>query len=295
MPMKEGLRPTGMLSAKSAEKFLDLVIQNTPILQRVTPAKVTDPIGTYPTVAAALYKTRGFSTAHNNSTGRQTVATLNNLSGTDVSYSLKELVLALVIQDSYVEDMESDPEKIAQMVAKVYAKDLQYLIINGDTSEAGSSDQQSVRKILDGIVKQLTTNALTCPWAAGDTTVIKKLGKLVAGAPDDVISNPNAKIYIAPTDYTSLWDDVMTNNKTLAVRDGRIWYRGLELVEQTSLPASRPIIGDISNILVPMSREIMIEAQRYPEARGYKCVLSSRIDVNQYPNANIRILAATAT
>ncbi|MDP3114162.1 MAG: hypothetical protein Q8M98_05220 [Candidatus Cloacimonadaceae bacterium] len=294
MPMKEGLKPTGLLSPKSTDKFLDLVILNTPILQAVTPAKVSEAVATYPTVAAALYKTRGFTTAHSGA-GRQGVATLTNLTGTDVSYSLKELVLALVIQDSYVEDMDTDPEKIAELIAKVYAKDLQYLIINGDVTETGTTDQLTVRKILNGIVKQLTDNSLTCPWAAGDTTIIKKLGKLVAGAPDDVIANPNTKIFLAPTDYTLLWDDVMTNNKTVAIRDGRVWFRGLEIIDQPLLPANRPIVGDMTNFLVPMGREIMIEAQRYPEARGFKCVLSSRIDVNQYPNANLRILAATAT
>ena len=292
MPLIDGKKATGLLSPKTTDKFLDLVIQNTPILQRVTPAKVSDPVATFPTTAMASYKTRGYSTS---SSDRQTVATLNNLSQTDVAYSVKELVLALVIQDSYVEDMESDPQKIAEMVAKVFAKDLQYLLINGDTSETGTTDILTVRKILDGIVKQVNAASLTCPWASGDTTVIKKLNKLVAGAPDDLLTAPETKIYICPGDYTSLWDDVMTNNKTLAVRDGKIWYRGLELVEQTQLPANRPMIGDMSNILVPLLREVYLEAQRYPEARGWKVVLSTRMDVKMYPGANLRILAASAT
>jgi len=292
MPLTDGKKATGLLSPKSTEKFLDLVIQNTPILQRATPAKVNEAVGTYPTTAMARYKTRGYGTS---SEDRQTVATLNNLSQTDVSYSVKELVLALVIQDSYVEDMESDAAKIAEMVAKVFAKDLQYLLINGDTTETGTTDILTVRKILDGIVKQVNAASLTCPWAAGDTTVIKKLNKLVAGAPDDLLTAPDTRIYICPGDYTSLWDDVMTNNKTLAVRDGKIWYRGLELVEQTQLPPNRPMIGDMGNILVPLMREVYLEAQRYPEARGWKVVLSTRMDVNLYPGANLRILAASAT
>ncbi len=291
--MLEGIKPMGILSPKSADKFLDLVIENTPILQLVTPAKVNNPVATYPTVAGASYKTRGYGVT---SSDRQTVATLNNLTQNDVSYSLKELVLALVIQDSYVEDMESDPNKIAEMVAKVFAKDLQFLIINGDTAHTGSTDIDLVWKILNGIVKQLTTNGLTCPWlTASDTTIAKKLNKLVAGAPDDLLANPATKIYICPSDYTLLWDDVMTNNKTIAIRDGKIWYRGLELVELNTLPTNRPIIGDMSNILVPIGREVSMEVQRYPEARGYKCVLSVRLDVNQYPNANLRILAATGS
>lgn len=292
MPIREGKNPTGLLSPQSTDKFIDLVIDNTPILKWVTPAKVNESVATYPTVSMARYKTRGYGVT---STARNTVATLNNLSQTDVAYSVKELVLALVLPDSYVEDMDSDGGKIAEMVAKVYAKDLQYLLINGDTTATGSTDQITLQKTLNGIVKQLTGNSLTAPWVAADSTVLKKLAKLVTAATDDILANPATKIYIAPADYTALWDDVMTNNKTLAVREGRIWYRGFELLEMPDLPQNRPIIGDMSNILVPIKREVYIEAQRYPEARGYKCVLSTRLDVNQYPDANLRILAASAT
>lgn len=292
MPLIAGKKATGLLSPKTTEKFLDLVIQNTPILQRVTPAKVNDAVSTYPTVAMASYKTRGFAQT---AAGRQTVATLNNLSQTDVSYAVKELVLALTIQDSYVEDMDSDGAKIAEMVAKVFAKDLQYLLINGDITETGTTDKLVVRKILNGIIEQLDSASLGIGWLAADSTIMKKLAKLVAGAPDDLLANPASKIYICPGDYTSLWDDVMSNNKTLAVRENRIWYRGIELVEQTELPTDRPIIGDMSNVLVPMMREVYLESQRYPEARGWKVVLTTRLDCNLYPGANLRILNAAAT
>lgn len=291
MPLSDGKKATGLLSPKTTEKFLDLVIQNTPILQLVTPAKVNDAVATFPTTAMASYKTRGMSVS---SAHRQTVATLNNLSQTDVSYSAKELVLALVIQDSYVEDMESDGAKIAEMVAKVFAKDLQFLLLNGDTAASGTTDKITVQKILDGIVKQVTAVG-TVAWVAADGTVLKKLAKLVAGASDDLLTAPGTKIFLCPSDYTSLWYDVMNNNKILAVRDGRIWYRGIEIVELTQLPANRPMIGDMSNVLVPVMREVYLESQRYPEARGWKCVLSTRLDLKLYPGALLTILAAAAT
>lgn len=283
---------TGLLSPRSADKFIDLVIQNTPILGRVTPAKVSEAVATFPTIAMASYKTRGYGVT---SSDRQTLASLNNLTQTDVSYSVKELVLGLVLQDSYVEDLGTDGGIIAEMVAKIFAKDLQYLVINGDTAASGTTDQIIVQKILDGIVKQMDAAGLTLPWVAGDSTITKKLAKLVSGAPDDILANPNTAIYISPADYTAIWDDVMNNNKTIAIRDGKIWYRGIELIEQTQLPSNRPIIGDMSNVLIPIMREVYMEAQRYPEARGWKVVLSTRLDVKLYPGANLRILAKSAS
>lgn len=288
---------TGILSPESTDAFLDLVIQNTPILLEATAVPVKIGTGTYPTTAMARYKTRGFAST---STGRQAVATLQNLTQTDVAYSVRELVLPLVIQDSYLEDLGDNEEeigqKMAEMVAKVFAKDLQFLVLNGDTSATGTaSDKLTLQKTMNGLIQQLGAASATCPWASTDNTVLKKLNKLVSGAPDSILAEPKSKIYVCPSDYTSLWDDVMNNNKTLAVREGRVWYRHMPVVEVEELPQGRPIVGDMSNLFIPLKREVYLEWQRYPEARGSKLVLSTRIDIKLYPNAKLRILAAAAS
>lgn len=286
-------RQLGLLSSQTTEKFLDLVIQNTPLLSMCSVAKVNESVATYPTTAMARYKTRGFGTTV--ATGRQSVATLANLTQTDVSYSVKELVLPLVIQDSYLEDMDADGEKVAEMVAKIFAKDLQYLLLNGDTTEDGTTDKEVLRAVLNGLVKQLDAASYTCGWLSTDSTMLKKIKKLISGSPDGLIANPATRIYMNPSDYTELWDDVMNNSKVLAVRDGRIWYRHMPVIEMEELPSGRPIAGDMSNLLVPLKREVSIEAQRYPEARGIKVVLSCRVDCKLYPGAHLRILDGTVT
>jgi hypothetical protein len=288
---------TGLLSPVTTDAFLDLVIQNTPILQEVTAVPVSLAVGTYPTVAGARYKTRGYAATQ---TGRQTVAPLTNLTQNDVQFSMTELVLPLVIQDSYLEDLGSNEDevgqKVAEMIAKLFAKDLQFLVINGDTAATGTaSDKLTLQKTLNGLVKQLDSASMTSPWVAADNTVMKKLNKLVSGCPESLLAVPAAKIYMSPGDYTSLWDDVVNNNKLLAVRDGQIWYRKMPVVEIEEHPTGRPIVGDMSNLFVPLKREVYLEWQRYPEARGVKVVLSCRADVKLYPNANLRILAASAT
>lgn len=293
---QNNMKLTGILSPETTDAFLDLVIQNTPILQEATAVPVKIGMGTYPTVAMARYKTRGFAST---SAGRQAVATLQNLTQTDVAYSVQELVLPLVIQDSYLEDLGSNEEeigqKMAEMVAKVFAKDLQYLVINGDAAATGSTDKILLQKTMDGLVEQLKDASATCAWASTDNTLMKKLKKLLSGSPDALIAAPNSKIYMCPGDYTTLWDEVVDGNKTLAVREGRIWYRHMPVIEMEELPTGRPVVGDMSNLFIPLKREVYLEWQRYPEARGTKVVLSTRIDIKLYPNANLRILAASAS
>lgn len=294
---REG-RNLGLLSAKTADKFLDMIIANAPILGLCTCPKVDLPIGTYPVVSMAQYKTRGFSNAHNASGGRQTVATLQNLNAADVSYNVKELVLPIVIPDSYAEDMGTTPEKIADMFAKIFAKDLSALILNGDTEleeedEGNPTDREVMLKILDGMLKQMAAAGHTVTYGDDETTVAKKIIKLINGCPDDYLVNPASKIFISPTDMNLLWDEVTTTKPLIKERDGKLYFRGkYELMEVAGLPQNCILFGDMTGLLVPLSREVYLETQRYPEARGTKAVLSCRIDCAVHPYINMRMLVA---
>ncbi|GAB1366018.1 hypothetical protein MASR1M36_08890 [Candidatus Cloacimonadaceae bacterium] len=292
---KEG-KNLGLLSAKTVDKFLDMVIANAPLLGLCTCVKVDLPIGTYPVVSMAQYKTRGFSNAHNNSGGRQTVATLQNMNAADVSYNVKELVLPLVIQDSYAEDMETTPEKIAEMFAKIFGKDLSALILNGDSElepvdAENPTDQEIMLAILDGFLKQMNAMGKTVTYGDSETTVSKKIIKLINGCPDDYLVNPDSKIFISPSDMNLLWDEVTTTKPLIKERDGKLYFRGkYELVEVSGLPQNCILFGDLTGLLVPLSREVYLETQRYPEARGTKAVLSARIDCQVHPYINMRML-----
>ncbi|HHV36991.1 MAG TPA: phage major capsid protein [Candidatus Cloacimonetes bacterium] len=296
--MKTG-KNLGLLSAKTTDKFLDMVIANAPILQLCTAPKVDLPIGTYPVVNMTQYKTRGFSNAHNANGGRQTVATMQNMNAADVSYAVKELVLPLIIQDSYAEDMETSPEKIAEMFAKVFAKDLSQLIINGDTEleQAGdtATDRETMLKILDGLLKQMVTAENVVEYGATQNTVEKKIIKLISGCPDDYLVNPDSRLIISPTDMNLLWEEATTKRPIIKERDGKLYFRGKYLIEEIGgFPQNAMIFGDLTGLLTPLSRELYLETQRYPEARGWKAVLSARLDCVIHPFINARLLVPEA-
>lgn len=297
MAKKDG-KAIGLLSPKTVEKFLDMVIANAPVLGLCTCPKVDLPAGTYPVVSMAQYKTRGFSNAHNSSGGRQTVATLENMNAADVSYNVKELVLPLLIQDSYAEDMESSPEKIAEMFAKAFAKDLNQVLLNGDVdlepvNPEALTDKEKTLIVLDGLIKQMNDGGNTVTYGDTENTVNKKILKLVNGCPDDYIANPDSKLFISPTDMNLLWDEATTSKILIKERDGKLYFRSkYELVEIAGLPQNCILFGDISGMLVPLSREVFLETQRYPEARGTKAVLTCRVDCQVHPFINMRMLVA---
>lgn len=296
--MKTG-KNLGLLSAKTTDKFLDMVIANAPILQLCTAPKVDLPIGTYPVVNMTQYKTRGFSNAHNANGGRQTVATMQNMNAADVSYAVKELVLPLIIQDSYAEDMETSPEKIAEMFAKVFAKDLSQLIINGDTEleQAGdtATDRETMLKILDGLLKQMISAENVVEYGATQNTVEKKIIKLISGCPDDYLVNPDSRLIISPTDMNLLWEEATTKRPIIKERDGKLYFRGKYLIEEIGgFPQNAMMFGDLTGLLTPLSRELYLETQRYPEARGWKAVLSARLDCVIHPFINARLLVPEA-
>lgn len=294
---KEG-KNLGLLSPKTVDKFLDMVIANAPMLALCTCVKVDLPIGTYPVVNMTQYKTRGFSNAHNSTGGRQTVATLQNMNAADVSYNVKELVLPLVIQDSYAEDMATTPEKIAEMFAKIFAKDLSELTLNGDSElepadEDAPTDKELMLAILDGFLKQMVAAGKTVTYGDTETTVTKKIIKLISGCPDDYLVNPSSKIFISPSDMTLLWEESTTTKPIIKERDGKLYFRGkYELMEIAGLAQNCILFGDLTGLLVPLSREAYLETQRYPEARGTKAVLSCRVDCQMHPYINMRMLVA---
>ena len=295
MPPIDNKRPVGLLSSVSAEKFLDMVIANSPILQLCTAPKVDIPIGTYPVVSMAAYKTRGFSNAHNATTGRQTVATLQNLSAADISYNVKELVLAVNLPDSYAEDMGTTPEAIAEMFAKIYAKDLNDLLLNGDTSltpaiENSPTDRETVLTILNGLITQLIAKGKTSAYTSSQNTINKRIVKLLDDSPADFLVNPASKIYISPADMNALWAEVDATKPIVTHRDGKLYFRGkYEIQELLHVPANHILFGDMTGLLVPLSREVWLETQRFPEARGTKAVLSSRIDCQIHPFINMNM------
>ena len=259
----------GTLQKKSADKFIELMVESTPLLKLISFTTMSDPISSYPLLTLSRYKTRPI--------GRNTVASLQNVGDIMINFNAKEVVLPLVIPDSYIEDMESSHEKVANYIAKVFGMDMQYLFINGDMDATGSDDKTSLRKALNGITKQIATAGKTVDYPTA-ATELEKIKILVKALPETTLADPDLKILIGSSAYTSLWDEIANNSdsKALLMQNGVIKYRGKEVIEIPEL--SKITIINPGHIAGGICRDISIEKQRYPEARGSKVVCSARVD-----------------
>jgi len=259
-----------LLSQKSADRFIEIMVENAPLLKKISFATLSTPVCEYPLLQLSRYKTRGI--------GRNVVATLQNPSDVTISFNCKEVVLPLVIPDSYAEDMNTSQTKIANYVARVFALDLQYLFLAGDTTATGITDKIELSKTLDGVVKAVTASGNTVAYPA-NATPLDKLKLLIKALPDNALADPKLEIWIGSQAYTDLWDQIANNSadKALLMKDNKIYYRAKEVVEIPEL--SKIVVLNPEHIAGGIVRDITIEQQRYPEARGNKVVLSARVDL----------------
>lgn len=262
---------TGQLSPESAEKFIALMVENVPLFKAIHTFPAAGSTGSHPLLNVGLNKTRVIA--------RGTAATLVNAAEISLSYTLKEAVLPIVIPDSFVEDVDGDPDKIAEQVAIAYGSDLQVLLMCGDTAHSGSGDYHDMVVGMDGLIKKLTaygsgSQAINC---SGASTVAGKLKLLMAGTADHLLADPARAFLVSPSNFTSLWDEHQTTKTLLKEVNGEIYYRGCKVIQIPGV--TKIVFANPKHIIVPIKRDIFVEHQRYPEARGYKTVVSSRTDI----------------
>ena len=263
--------PAKLLSPQTTDKFIEIMKESTPLLKLINFVKLNDPICSYPLLTLSRFKTRPV--------GRKEIAELKTVNDFTVNFSAKEVILPLLIPDSYIEDMNSSHEKVANYVAKVFAMDLQYLIVNGDKSVTGTDDKTTLQRVLDGVVAQINAADKTITTAS-DTTAMGKIKALVDKLEPTTLSDPDLQIWVGQQTYTQIWDDIATKSSknSLFLKDGKIFYRGrLEVVEIPELDHIIAINPD--HVIAGLCRDITLETQRHPEGRGNKVVVTARIDL----------------
>ena len=257
------------LSKKSADKFIEILIDKTPLLKLINFVVMNDPVSSYPLLTLGRFKTRAVN--------KNQVAALQNPGEIMINFNAKELVLPLIISDSYIEDMQSNHERVANYVARAFGLDLQYLFVCGDTNSGGGTDKEQLAAAMDGIQTQLV-NAGKFQLFDPAKSVLEMIKELFTNMPDLAVADPDLKILIGTRMFTSLWDSIATRSadKALLIKGDKIMYRGKEVIEVPDM--SGIVIINPEHIVAGLCRDISIEQQRYPEARGNKVVCSARVD-----------------
>jgi len=172
---------------------------------------------------------------------------------------------------------------IMQMLGEAVSRDLEYLLINGDTASG-----DPLLAVLDGVLKQITTNIVTFGTNPTDKDLWSQMLKKL---PSAYLQRDKLKYYTSirsDLDYrdslseraTQLGDKRLTDAgetqfQTVAIKPVPEWPENLG----GGTNETAPILTDPKNIAVGFHRKMRIETDRDISAGELIIVISMRVDV----------------
>lgn len=187
-------------------------------------------------------------------------------------------------------------QSVMQELAKAMSRDVERVVINGDTASA-----TPVLAVLDGIIKQATTNVV----AVSPSAVISKqyLTDALKTMPSEFIVNKKALRYMTSVDAETDWRNSLAERATTVgdkflEQDAPTLYSGIPIVDIPLFPENLGagtnetviILTDPKNIHVGMLRNIRITTQDRPESGEIAIYASTRFDVKfAYEPAAVKV------
>ena len=278
-------RNVKVLGAKAAKKFIHLVAGSTAFLESITVKPTVSPSGNVRIMDMQNY---GLTL-----TTRYNQVSFDYDQGFNIPFAVKELVYPTILSDSDLEDMEIDPanmekmsgeggKAIAEMLAKIYALDLQDIALNGDTELALVADpstpaeyRQNMLRQMDGYIEKLDDDSRIIKSATHDT-IKKEIAALYEVYADDDLITSATRLWMGQADYLAAWKAVTSTTKDLIIKDQKLYYITTPIV-----PISRMnhlIIGDPAAMQIRVKNDPSIETDRSLEHRGFKYLLATKAD-----------------
>lgn len=175
-------------------------------------------------------------------------------------------------QNAYLDQVTGD------LVMAAVARDLQDLLINGDTASATTFLQT-----FDGILKLVTASGTK--YAPGVAQTIKEfLNGLYATASANLKAmKSQLSIWLAPEDFADLWDLYDQRNTTLGDaaltmdQEGGLRYHGVPVYECDHLPAHKALLAKNNFCYLGFRRLWSVEKQRQPRKRVLEVTVTARV------------------
>ncbi|OPL13704.1 MAG: hypothetical protein AVO39_10220 [delta proteobacterium MLS_D] len=264
----------GKLNADQADKFIQLVVDNTTLkdfVDSLTMRAATRDLDTLDFATRQMTKpTEATETTDTISAtfAKRTLTALEYVYPADVSYSF--------LEDNI--EKENFEGTLMEMISKALALDLEDLNINGDTESGTTFLQQN-----DGWIK--------IAKAAGNVYDITSPGDrldsifpgMLADMPDKWKANrSNMAFLLSSSDYEAYEEEIATRNTGLgdmAITTGkRIPYKGVEMITPPAWPSGTYMLTLKKNLARGIHREILTETERVPRKRLIEVTVSGRQD-----------------
>jgi len=173
---------------------------------------------------------------------------------------------------------------IMQELGKAVARDMDEVIVNGDTASADTFLAQ-----LDGLLKQTTSNVTDALIAPLDKDILRDMLKAM---PSEWLRDKKAMRFITSVDALLDYRNTLADRETVAgdrwlTEDVPIMYSGVPLVDAPLFPENlgagsnetNVLLSDPKNIQVGIWRQIRLETQKDAPAGVLIIVATLRFDV----------------
>lgn len=263
----------GKLSTEQAEKFIQLVVDNTVMGDLVNTIIMKSPTRDIDNITFA---TRQMTKPTEGS------ATTDLISATFAKRTLTavEFVYPVDVTYSFLEDnieRKNFEGTVMELCSKALALDLEDLNINGDTGGATFVAQN------DGWIKIAKAVGNVYDITSPDDRLESIFPGMLAAMPDKWKSNrDNMFIAISSSDYEAYENEIATRNTGLgdmAITTGkRIPFKGIKLVSPPAWPSDTYMMTFKQNLTRGIHREILTETERAPRKRAMEITISGRQD-----------------
>lgn len=212
-------------------------------------------------------------------TGDASIATTEVIYPVDLDYQDFEDALGKMpgemgqeAQNAYLDQVTGD------LVMAAIARDLQDLLINGDTASL-----TDFLKTFDGIIKLVAASGTT--YTPGVAQTIKEFlnGLYAAASANLKAQKSQLAIWLATTQFADLWDLYDQRNTSLgdaaltADQEGGLRYHGVPVFECDHLPDTKALLAKNNFAYLGFRRVWSIEKQRQPRKRVVEMTVTARV------------------
>lgn len=275
----------GMLQPATAQKFIRLLVKESKIMSLATVTPLKSPKQVINKVRFANRVLRAGSEATPLAVGDRTKPNFTN-----VEHDAKLFKAEIRISNEVLEDnIEGDALRntIMTILGEAIARDMDEVIINGDTSSADAFLAQ-----FDGLLKLASSNT----YNATDTTLSKThLKGMLKTMPSEFLRNKGALRYLTSTDAEADYRDSLadrlttTGDRALAAmgeNTAPVGYSGIPVLDVPMFPenigtsnhCTAALLTDPKNIDVGIWRDIRIETDKDISAGELIVVATLRMD-----------------
>lgn len=276
----------GLLSPEQTQEFLDLVVDQTPVLQQmrvetgiVNRLQIDGIEFGEPMIIAGQ---EGVAPAGGDvvapSIPRLDLNPVEVVAAVDISYDwLRKNIRR-----------ESAEQDVNKAIAKRFGMDLINLVFNGDTTLANDTRQNKALRIRDGILKKAAADvnvhddviASTPKWGGKDGELSQQLAKIPKQYRDDRA----ALMHVVSVDTLDAFEDEVAERQTVAA-DGVLFgnnavtqHKRVKLVAPFGFPNNTVLTTLMRNLVIGFGRQMQFYRQEQHRARKLELTIVADID-----------------